>query len=186
VDALATVREGQLNDFEPMQKLARFVEEESLSRLRFAELNNHIRIADRKIFIPRMQVNSNVTEMWVEGTHTFDHLIDYRFEVPVKTFSIRQVAKRERARAREGRFGEIQEDDTRLPHLFLRAEGHIDDYAIHYDRERAGRQFKENLRQEKEELKDIFRNKGKEPAYQLELEEEEYFEFGKKKKQAGQ
>ncbi|MFP4342864.1 MAG: AsmA-like C-terminal region-containing protein [Cyclobacteriaceae bacterium] len=186
VDVLATIREGQLNNFEPMQKLSRFVEEESLNHLRFAEMNNHIRIVDQRIFIPRMQVSSNVTEMWVEGVHSFDHFIDYRFEVPMNAFRIRKAAQRDRAQARERRYGEILEDDSRPMHLFLKAQGHIDDYAISYDGENAKTQFRENLRQEKEELKEIFRNKGKEPSYQLELEEEEYFEFGKKSKQAGQ
>lgn len=177
VDILATIREGRLNNFEPMQKLARLVEEESLSRLRFAELNNHVRIQDQKIFIPRMQVSSNVSEIWVEGVHTFDNHIDYRFEVPMKTFSIRKAAARERAKAREEQFGEILEDDAAPIQLFLKAEGTVDDYKISYDMQSAKAKFKDNLQTEKEELKQIIKNKGAQPTYQLELDEDDYFDF---------
>jgi hypothetical protein len=185
VDVLATIREGMLNEFEPMQELARFVEEESLSRLRFAELNNHIRILNERIFIPRMQVNSNVSEIWVEGVQTFDNHIDYRFEVPMKTFSIRKAAARERAKAREQQFGQIIEDDAAPLNLFLAAQGTVDDYKISYDMEHAKEAFRDNLQKEKKEVKDIFKNKGSRPKYQLELEEDEYFEFGEKKATSG-
>ncbi len=185
VDVLATIREGVLNDFEPMQELARFVEEESLSRLRFAELNNHIRILNERIFIPRMQVNSNVSEIWIEGVHTFDHHIDYRFEVPMKTFSIRKAAARERAKAREQQFGRVMEEEAAPLNLFLSAQGTVDDYKISYDMENAKEAFRDNLQNEKEEVKDILKNKGPQPKYQLELEEDEYFEFGDKKTSSG-
>ncbi len=184
IDILATIREGRLNNFEPMQKLARLVEEESLSHLRFAELNNHIRVADRKIFIPRMQVSSNVSEIWVEGIHTFDDHIDYRFEVPMKTFSIRKAAARERVKAREQKFGEIIDDNAAPLNLFLTARGTVDDYKISYDMESAKEKFKDNLQNEKEELKEILKNKGAQPTYQLELDEDEYFDFEDNKSSA--
>ncbi|WPP48179.1 AsmA-like C-terminal region-containing protein [Catalinimonas niigatensis] len=177
VDVLTTIIEGKLNNFEPMQKLGRFVEEEGLSHLRFAELNNHIRIEDQKIFIPRMQVSSNVSDIWVEGIHTFNNNIDYRFEVPMKTFSIRKTAARERAKAREQKFGEILEDDAAPLNLFLTAKGSVDDYKISYDMENAKKAFKENLQNEKQELRQIIRDKGTKPTYQLELDEDEYFDF---------
>lgn len=185
VDVLATIREGMLNDFEPMQELARFIEEESLTRLRFAELNNHIRILNERVFIPRMQVNSNVSEIWVEGIHTFDHHIDYRFEVPLKTFSIRKAAARERAKAREQQFGRIIEDGAAPMNLFLAAQGTVDDYKISYDMEHAKEALRDNLHKEKKEVRDIIKNKGRQPQYQLELEEEEYFEFDEKKATSG-
>ncbi len=185
VDVLATIREGVLNEFEPMQELARFVEEESLARLRFAELNNHIRILNERIFVPRMQVNSNVSKIWLEGIHTFDNHIDYHFEIPMKTFSIRKAAARERAKAREKRFGQILEDNAAPLNLFLSAKGTVDEYKISYDMEHAREAFQNNLQKEKNEVRDIFKNKGQRPKYQLELEENEYFEFGKKKATSG-
>lgn len=176
VDALTTIKSGQLNDFEPMQRLARFVEEKSLAHLRFAEMSNHIRIADETIFIPRMRVSSNVSDVVVQGTHTFANHIDYHFEVPMRSFSIRSVAAREKAAQRAQSFGEIAQDDAKPTMLFLKATGTVDDYKISYDMPAAQEQFKKNLREEKQELKETFKNKGKKNSPKLELEEE-YFDF---------
>jgi len=181
VDVLATIKEGELNGFDPMQKLSRFVEEESLSQVRFSEMNNHIRIQEEHIYIPRMEVSTNVTKLWIEGVHTFDNQIDYHFQVPMKTFSIRKAAARERARSREEAFGNILNDHSAPLYLFLKAEGTVDDYQIKYDLNSAKQAFQENLQKEKEELKETMQSKGSQPQYQLELEKEEYFDFGDKK-----
>src|SRR5690606_12068055 len=70
-DVGVTIRNGELNDFEPMQKLSKFVAEESLSKLRFSELNNIIKIQDETIFLPPMDVRSNISTIQIRGTHTF-------------------------------------------------------------------------------------------------------------------
>lgn len=176
VEALTTIKSGQLNDFEPMQRLARFVEEKSLTHLRFAEMSNQIRIANETIFIPRMLVSSNVSDVVIQGTHTFSNHINYHFEVPMRSFSIRSVAARERAAQRAQSFGEIAQDDARPMMLFLKATGTVDDYKISYDMPAAHDQFKKNLQEEKQELQEIFKNKGRKDSPKLELEEE-YFDF---------
>ncbi len=178
VEALTTFKEGQLNNFEPMQRLARFIEAEDLRYLRFAEMSNRIRVADQTVFVPRMTVRSNVSDLFIEGTHTFSHHIDYRFEVPARSFSLRTAAARERAARREQAFGKVAEEDAQPTMLFLKAIGTVDDYKISYDMNAARHQFKENLKEEKKELKETFKHKGK-PQQAVELEEE-YFDFDKK------
>lgn len=173
VKALTTIKSGELNDFEPMQRLARFVEEKSLARLRFSEMSNQIRITNETIFIPRMLVSSNVSDVLMQGTHTFSNHIDYHFEVPMRSFSIRSIAARERAAQRIQSFAK---DDAKPMMLFLKATGTVDDYKISYDMQAAHEQFKENLREEKQELKETLQNKGRKTKPKIELEEE-YFDF---------
>lgn len=180
VDALTTIKGGQLNNFEPMLRLSRFVEEENLTYMRFAEMSNHIRIANETVFIPRMMVSSNISDIFVEGSHTFSNHIDYHFEVPMRSFSLRKAAVRERAAQREQSFGTVAADDARPVMLFLKATGNVDDYKINYDMGAAHEQFKGNLQEEKKELKEVFEHKGKRPKQKIELEEDEYFDFGKK------
>ncbi len=176
VDALTTIRSGQLNDFEPMQRLSRFVEEKSLARLRFAEMSNRIQIAQETIFIPRMMVSSNVSDMYVQGTHTFSNHINYHFEVPARSFSIRTAAARERAAQRERSFGEVVEGNAKPMMLFLKATGTVDDYKFTYDMGAANERLKQNLQEEKKELKEIIKNKGQKAKSKVELEDE-YFDF---------
>ena len=176
VTADTKIINGELNDFEPMQSLASFVEDEHLSRLRFGELSNSIRIVDEKIHIPPMEVHNNVSTIQVQGIHTFSNHLDYRFEMPMQHVHLRSDRARKRAQRRKKDFGEIAPDDAKPMTLFLTAKGPISDYKIAYDFKKAKIALKENLREEKQERKAIFKNKGRKATHQVELEEE-YFDF---------
>ncbi len=176
VDILATVKGGELNYFEPLQRLSRYVEEENLTHTRFGEMSNHIRIANRTIYIPPMEIHSNVSNITLQGTHTFDHHIDYRFQVPMRSL------KTQSARARQARieqnFGVVEEG--KATYLFLTAKGTTSDYKMGYDMQAASQKVKENWKEEKQELKEAFEHKGRDPDKKIKLatEEEEYFDFG--------
>ena len=176
VDILATVKDGELNYFEPLQRLSRYVEEENLTHTRFGEMSNRIRIANRTIHIPPMEIHSNVSNIIVQGTHTFDHHIDYHFQVPMR--SLKTKAARNRQARMEQTFGAVE--DGKPTHLFLTAKGTTADYKIGYDMPAATEKVKENLKEEGQELKEAFEHKGRDPDKKIKLavEEEEYFDFG--------
>ena len=176
VTADAKIANGELNNFAPMQEIAQFVEDENLSQLRFGELRNKIRIADEKIYIPSMEVHNNVSSIRVQGVHTFTNHLDYQFEMPMQNIHLRSDRARQRAQQRKKDFGEIAPDDAKPMTLFLTAQGSVSDYKIAYDFEKAKIALKENLKEEKQERKAIFKNKGRKANYQVELEEE-YFDF---------
>lgn len=163
-----TIRNGELNNFEPMQKLSKFVTEESLSRLRFSELNNIIKIQDETIYLPSMEVKSNVSTIQVKGTHTFDQKIDYYVKVPLKTFS-----KKDKDEA----FGAIADNENDGANLFLTIKGTTDDYSINYDSKAVKQKIKEDIKKEGQELKEVFQNKGKKEKEDVELKEDDYFDF---------
>ena len=176
VMANTKIVDGELNDFAPMQSLASFVEDKNLSRLRFDELSNEIRIADEKIHIPPMEVHNNVSSIRIQGVHTFSNQVDYQFEMPMRNVHLRSDQARLRAQRRKKNFGEVAPDDAKPMTLFLTAKGPVSDYKIAYDFKKAKLALKENLREEKQERKDIFKNKGRKATHQIELEEE-YFDF---------
>ncbi len=163
-----TIRNGELNNFEPMQKLSKFVEEESLSSLRFSELNNIINIQDETIYLPPMEVKSNISTIQVRGTHTFDQKIDYYVKVPLRTFS-----KRDRDEA----FGAIEDTGNGGANLFLTIKGTTDEYSINYDSKAVKQKIKEDIKKEGQELREVFQNKGRKETEDVELNENEYFDF---------
>jgi hypothetical protein len=55
----------------------------------------------------------------------------------------------------ESEFGNIQEDGVGRSRLYLRIEGSPDKYAIEYDKEGVKEKIREDLRAEKQELKQI-------------------------------
>lgn len=165
-DIKARVINGQLLGFEPMQKLSRFVEEESLANLKFSEMQNNIRIQDRTVYLPEMDIFSNVSHIRIKGTHTFDQHIDYRLSVPLKKF----------LRLRKAGASEI-DTETGGTRLFLKITGTTDDYTIAYDAAAVKDKIREDIRKEGQELKNTFQEKRWEKPKTVELEEEEYFEF---------
>lgn len=165
VDAGLIIENGELNDFAPMQRLASFVERRSLAKMTFADLKNHIHIEDRVIHLPNMVIQSNVTTIMVNGSHTFDQNIDYSLKVPLSS------PKKDK----DSYYGAL-EDDGLNTNLYLKIIGNTQDYRIIYDKSAVKTKIKEDLKEEKWELRDAIRNKGVDDRTQ-ELNEEEFFDF---------
>lgn len=165
VDAGLTIKNGELNDFEPLQKLSAYVDSQDLRHLKFADLKNNVHIKDREIFLPNMMVQSNLTTIAINGTHTFDQNINYRLKVPIKSTK----------KDKDEYFGAL-EDDGSSTNLFLKITGTTKDYQVVYDKAAVKDKIKQDLREEKWEIRDAVRNKGANSTAQ-ELNEEDFFDF---------
>ena len=163
-----SIKGGELNNFEPMQQLARYLDEDKLDHLQFSELKNDIHIENRTIYLPEMEVSSNITDIKITGTHTFDQQIDYKVVAPLR--SQRKIDKDEA-------FGAIEEDDSGRSMLFLKIVGTTSDYRVMYDKESVKKKVVSDLKKEVKELKDAFKNKGLDEQKTIELEEDDYFDW---------
>jgi hypothetical protein len=171
-DINVTLVKGELINFEPMQKLSAFVDRSELANLRFSEVTNHFWIQDQTIYIPEMEIRSNVSRasvIGVSGTHTFDQQMDYKFRIP--------LAKGEKKQDKDERFGAVEIVQVGgAPNLFLTLKGNEKNYKIAYDKERVKTKLKDDIRKEKQELVDALKGK-KEPEKAAEIKEGEYFNF---------
>ncbi|WP_170172636.1 YhdP family protein [Hymenobacter rigui] len=82
----ATIHDGQLLNFEPLQRLSLVADRATLRHLRFAELHNSLYVQSRTVYIPQMDIRSNVRAaslIRVTGTHTFDQQLDYHVQIPL-------------------------------------------------------------------------------------------------------
>jgi hypothetical protein len=166
-DIGVVIKRGELNDFEPMQKLKRYIKDDGLSHLRFSDLKNDIHIENKTIYIPQMEVRTNVTSLKVSGTHTFDQHIDYRIITP-----LRQV-KTVDLEAKDA----IEEDGSGQSKLYLKITGTTDNYRIQYDTEAVKKKIVNDLKNEVKELREAFKNKGTQKKKEVELQKDEYFEW---------
>jgi hypothetical protein len=162
-----SIAKGELNNFEPLKKLERYLGDEGLDRLRFSELKNDIHIENKQIYLPQMEVGSNVTDIKISGTHTFDQRIDYRLITPLRRKRIIETAAEEA----------VEQDSQGNSRLFLKVTGTTDDYRILYDTEAVKKKIVSDLKEEVEELKDAFRSKGKKKEKEVEVSKEEYFDW---------
>jgi len=164
-DMGVTIKNGELNNFEPLKKLNKYLDDESLSRLRFADLKNDIHIENKTIYIPQMEIKSNATTIQLSGTHTFDQVIDYRVVAP-----LRNKNKIDSDEA----FGAVEDDGVGKAKLFLKITGTTDKYTISYDKDAVKKKIASDLKKEVQELKDAFKLKGIKKKKELELTDEEF------------
>jgi hypothetical protein len=165
-----SILKGELNNFEPMQKLSRFIDAYELAHIRFSELKNKIFIENRVISLPEMQILSNVSDISVSGTHTFDHVMDYKLSVPLKNLKKPKIDK-------DASFGAIENDQKQGSTLFLTIKGSTDNYKIGYDTKRTKNKIQEDLKKEKQEFKNLFKRKEEEVSQSARPNEEEFFDF---------
>jgi hypothetical protein len=168
-DIKASVVNGGLTNFEPMQKLSRFIKRQDLENMQFSEMENDIHIENRTVFIPEMEIRSNVSNLSVKGTHTFDQVMNYKLKIPVYNF----MGKRAREVA-----------DENSSNLFLKIYGTSDDYKIEYDNEAVKEKIQQDWKEEKQEFKDMLKgkkaqeNQSTQPSKKKpEEKEEEFFDF---------
>jgi len=167
-DIHAVVNDGELIDFEPAQRLSSFIDGEVLSHLKFSKMQNDIRIANRTVYIPEMDIHTNISDISISGSHAFDQQIDYHVAVPIML--ILNNGKRKR----------FAEDAVDGGKLFLKVSGTTSDYKISYDTKALKKEIGNEITNEGAEWKEILKNKGiKESGQKVEpaLEEEEYFDF---------
>lgn len=163
-----TIKNGELNNFEPLHKLDKYLDDDGLDRLRFANLTNDIHIENKTVYIPQMEVSSNVTTIQISGTHTFDQRIDYRVIAPLR--SKKKIDPDEA-------FGAIEGTGSGKSKLFLKITGTTQDYKIAYDKEAVKKKIAGDLKKEVLELKEAFKLKGARKKKELELETEDYFDW---------
>lgn len=164
-DISVTAKNGELNNFAPLQKLNKYLDDEALNKLRFADLKNDIHVENKVIYIPQMEIKTNATTLLLSGTHTFDQHINYRVSAP-----LRNKKKIDPDEA----FGAIEEDGTGKTKIFLKITGTTDDYEVSLDREAVKKKIASDFKKEVQELKDAFKQKGKKKKKELELSEEEF------------
>lgn len=166
-DVKTNVTNGGLINFEPMQKLSKFIKRYELANMQFSEMENNIHIENKTVYIPEMEIRSNVSNLSIEGTHTFDQVMNYKLKIPMYNF----MGKRAREVANEN-----------SSNLFLKITGTSDNYIIEYDKEAVREKITEDWQQEKQEFKELLKGKKTEetkthPSQKQAEEEEEYFDF---------
>ena len=161
----ASIKNGELNNFEPLKKLNKYIDDESLNRLRFADLKNEIHIENQTIYIPQMDIRSNATDIRLSGTHTFDQHIDYRVVAPLNN---KKKIDPDEA------FGAIEDDGSGKPKIFLKITGTTYKYEVSLDKDAVKKKIAGDLKKEVQELKDAFKQKGIKKKKELELSKEEF------------
>ena len=144
--------EGELNNFEPMLGLSKFIEVDELKNIKFSTFKNKITIKNERIFIPQMDIESSAINVTASGEHNFDNTYTYHVKLLLSDLLSGKVKK---SKHRDQSFDDIEEDNDGRLTLYLLLKGDKDDFDVKYDRKVAKETRKENMKVERNELKQI-------------------------------
>ncbi|HNS11428.1 MAG TPA: AsmA-like C-terminal region-containing protein [Bacteroidia bacterium] len=146
-----TIQNGELNNFIPIQALAKYIKVPDLNHIKFSTIKNQISIADRKINIPLMEINSSALNLSASGVHDFNNVVDYRLQLLLSDVLGKKVKQN------KTEFGEIEDDGLGRTKLLITMKGPIDNPRFGYDRKGATEKLKTDLATEKQTMKAILK-----------------------------
>lgn len=85
-----SLKNGKLNNFEPLKKIQKFVfKKRDFDQIEFAELKNTFDIKNGEININRMEIQSSVLSLFVEGLYSMKGNSDISIQVPLSNLNKR-------------------------------------------------------------------------------------------------
>lgn len=151
-DGKLLIENGELINFAPMLALSKYIDVNELKNLKFSNLENNISIKNSMIYIPDMEVKSNALNLNLSGTHNFNNQIDYHLKMLLSN-----IIKKKSKRLGDEQFGEIEDDGSGKTTLFIRMYGDATNPKFSLDKQMIKKKISEDLRQEKQEVKQILK-----------------------------
>lgn len=152
VESDLLIEKGRLMNFKPLHSLSKYIELKELNDIHFSTLQNSIQIKDRKMYMPRFEIVSSAIDLSLEGSHSFDNVVDYRMTLIIDQLLGKKIKK---PKMEESKFGYIEDDGLGRTRLFLKMKGNMEDPSIKYDTEQLKDHWKTEVKQEKKEVKEI-------------------------------
>lgn len=146
------IHDGELIRYQPLKKLSKYVREGELEHVKFSTLKNNIRIQDEVVYIPRMDIESSSMNLSLYGQHTFSNEIDYHVQMMLS-----EIISRKEAIEEDLGDNFIADDGLGRTKLFLSMTGSAEDPVVKYDSREVRNKIASDLKEEKGELKKIFR-----------------------------
>lgn len=147
--------DGHIKDYEPMLALSKFSDIEDLKDVYFHSLKNHISIKNSVITIPVMNIESNIMNLQISGTHGFDNIVDYR----VKLKASDALFNKRKKNTKPTEFDEhLLLNERKDDHfIFIKMFGPLEKIKIELDNKSIGKSINQDLINQKDQLKNIFK-----------------------------
>jgi hypothetical protein len=142
---------GELNNFEPLLILSRFVDVKELKAIRFANLQSDITIANRIITIPHTSIGNSALNIDVWGTHSFDNVMDYHIRLLISELLNKKRIKK------QDEFGTMLEDPEKRRMAFIRMTGTVDKPVVKYDKDGLKQKISSDIKSEKQTVRRILK-----------------------------
>lgn len=149
-----TIAQGRLVDFKPLESLSKYVEVSELRDIKFSSLQSAFDIKNQVITIPKTNIKNSALNMELWGKHTFKNEIDYH----IKLLLSELLASKKRANKQlDEELEFVENDPENRRSVYILMTGTVDNPIIKYDRKGLKQKIGEDLKAEKQTLKQILK-----------------------------
>jgi len=149
LDADLLINNGVLKDIKSLDALKAYTKIDDFSIIKFQTIKNNVNVRNSILTIPNMDIKSDKMDVNLSGTHSFDNVYKYRFNVLLS-----EIMGEKYHETLTSEFGEIENDGSNRSRLFFTITGKGDKFEVKYDKSSLGKKLKEDLSEEKNSLKD--------------------------------
>lgn len=146
---------GELNDYQPLMGLSKFIDVEELRHIKFDKLAASISIRNEKVILDQTTIASSAITFDGSGMHGFDSKYEYRLQLGLSDVLWRK-AKNKKQEANE--FGYVVDDGVGHTVLPIILFGKGTSYNVKWDKKTSRNTFKQKVQEEKQELKELFKH----------------------------
>lgn len=148
------IERGELIGFKPLESLAKYIDINELKHIKFSSLQSNLDIRDRMITIPKTSIKSNAINLELWGKHSFDNMVDYHIQLLISEL----LAKKPRANKNlDDELSLVENDPENRRSVFIKMSGPVDNPKISYDRKGAKEKIREDIKNEKQTIKQIMK-----------------------------
>lgn len=148
------IERGELIGFKPLESLAKFIDVNELRHIKFSTMQSAVEIKNRIITLPKTSIKSNAINLELWGKHNFDNVVDYHIQLLLSEL----LAKKKRANKDfDEELSLVEKDAENRRSVFILMTGPIDNPSIKYDRKGAKEKIKLDIKQEKQNLKQLLK-----------------------------
>ncbi len=148
------IERGELNNFKPLESLAKYIDVNELQHIKFSTLQSAIEIKNKLITIPKTSIKSSALNLELYGSHSFDNIIDYHIQLLMSELLAKRNAKNKDL---DDELTLVEHDSENRRSVFFVMTGPIDNPTIKYDRKGAKQKIKEDIQQEKQTIKQLLK-----------------------------
>ena len=145
-----TIERGELIDVASLESLSKYIELKELKRIKFSTLKTHIDIKNKVISFSKTEINNSALNLDVWGSHSFNNEIDYHIKLLLGEYLAKRPGKNKQM---DEELLENENDPESKRSVFIHMTGTTDKPIIKYDRKAMKQKIKQDLKDEKKNLK---------------------------------
>jgi len=129
------IEDGRLRDFGLMENFSTFVNINDLKNIQFTRIENYLEIADNRIYLPAMFIQSNAMNMTLSGEHDFSNNFEYNIQVNAGQVLTNRFKKH------DPKLRPIKAKQKGFFNLYYRVFGDLDNYEFESSKRRVEADF---------------------------------------------